>query len=264
MLRMPVGILNERHEPPVYYGVERTFVDTVIVPSTWFEVGAGIHGEVGHGWRYRLFVTSPLNALEFSAAEGIRNGRQKGSETNIGRAALTGRAEYVGVRGLTAGVSFWTGKSGFDLRPRLDVPVHLVEADARYTRDRLELRGQFAHVTIDNAAQLNDAIARTTGIDPNIASALRGAYAEASYRVVEGQRWGDVGVFARYENYDTQFRMPAGTAPILAFDRDAWVMGATYWPDPDIAVKVDYVVARNQSGVVRAPNALNIGLGWWF
>jgi hypothetical protein len=34
MLLMPVGILNERHEPPVYYGVERTFVDTVIVPST--------------------------------------------------------------------------------------------------------------------------------------------------------------------------------------------------------------------------------------
>ena len=62
MLLMPVGILNERHEPPVYYGVERTFVDTVIVPTTWFEVGAGIHGEVGRGWRYRLFVTSPLNA----------------------------------------------------------------------------------------------------------------------------------------------------------------------------------------------------------
>ena len=264
MLLMPVGILNERHEPPVYYGVERTFVDTVIVPSTWFEVGAGIHGEVGHGWRYRLFVASPLNALEFSAAEGIRDGRQRGSETNVGRVALTGRAEYVGIRGLTAGASFWTGKSGFELRPRLDVPVHVIEADARYTRDRLELRAQLAGVTIDDAAALNDAIARTTGIDPNIASGLRGAYGEASYRVIEGQRWGDVGVFARYENYDTQHRMPPGAQPILAFDRDAWVMGATYWPDPDIAVKVDYVIARNQSTVVRAPNGLNVGLGWWF
>ena len=111
---------------------------------------------------------------------------------------------------------------------------------------------------------MNDAIARTTGVDPNIASGLRGAYGEASYRVIEGQRWGDVGVFARYENYDTQHRMPAGAQPILAFDRDAWVMGATYWPDPDIAVKVDYVIARNQSSVVRAPNGLNVGLGWWF
>ena len=71
MLLMPVGIINERHEPPVYYGVERTFVDTVIVPTTWFEVGAGIHGEVGHGWRYRAFVTSPLNAAEFSEGSTV-------------------------------------------------------------------------------------------------------------------------------------------------------------------------------------------------
>jgi hypothetical protein len=264
MLLMPVGILNERHEPPVYYGVERTFVDTVIVPSTWFEVGAGVHGEVGHGWRYRLFVTAPLNALGFSAEEGLRGGRQKGSEANIGRAGLTGRAEYVGVRGLTTGVSFWTGKSGFELRPRLDVPVHLIEADARYSRNRLELRAQVAHVTIDNAAELNDVVARTTGVSPNIARALRGAYGEASYRVVEGQRWGDIGVFGRYENYDTQFRMPAGYQPLPVFDRDAWVVGATYWPEPDIAVKVDYVIARNQSTVIKAQNAFNVGLGWWF
>ena len=53
MMLMPVGIINERHEPPVYYGVERPFVDTVIIPTTWFEVGAGVHGEVGRGWRYR-------------------------------------------------------------------------------------------------------------------------------------------------------------------------------------------------------------------
>ena len=111
---------------------------------------------------------------------------------------------------------------------------------------------------------MNDAIARTTGVDPNIASGLRGAYAEASYRVIEGQRWGDVGVFARYENFDTQYRMPAGALPIVAFDRDAWVVGATYWPEPDIAIKVDYVMLRNQSSVVQAPNAFNVGLGWWF
>jgi DtxR family Mn-dependent transcriptional regulator len=62
MLLMPVGIINERHEPPVFNGVERPFVDTVIVPSTWFEVGAGVHGEVGRGLRYRAYVAAPLNA----------------------------------------------------------------------------------------------------------------------------------------------------------------------------------------------------------
>ena len=75
MLLMPIGIINERHEPPVFYGVERPFVDTFIVPTTWFEAGAGVHGEIGRGWRYRTFVAAPLNAREFSAEEGLREGR---------------------------------------------------------------------------------------------------------------------------------------------------------------------------------------------
>jgi hypothetical protein len=264
MLLMPVGIINERHEPPVYYGVERPFVDTVIVPTTWFEVGAGVHGEVGGGWRYRAFVASPLDASEFSADEGIRGGRQKGAETNIGRPAFTGRIEYVGLPGLTAGASLWTGRSGFAFRPRFDVPVTVAEADARYSRDRLELRAQFAQVTIDNAGALNDALTRQTGVNPNIARTLLGAYGEAGYRFVSGRAFGDVGAFIRYESFDTQFRMPAGYLPLEEFDRDAWVVGLTYWPDADIAVKMDYNVIRNQSSVIREPNTFNIGLGWWF
>src|SRR5204862_7207813 len=47
MVLMPIGIINERHEPPVYYGVERPFVDTFIVPTTWFEAGAGGPGGLG-------------------------------------------------------------------------------------------------------------------------------------------------------------------------------------------------------------------------
>jgi hypothetical protein len=263
MMLVPVGIINERHEPPVFYGVERPLVDTVIVPTTWFEPGVGVHGEIGRGWRYRGFVMAPLNAAEFDAEEGIRNGRQKGSEANAGRVALTGRLEYVGFPGLTAGVSFWSGRSGFEFRPLFDVPVNVAEADARYSRDRLELRGQFAHVSIDNADLLNDLGLLRTGVSPNVASALRGFYLEGGYRVISGARFGDLGVFARYENVDTQFRMPAGYVPLQEFDRDAWVTGFTLWPDPDVAIKLDYTFLRNRSPFA-APNVVSAGLGWWF
>jgi DtxR family Mn-dependent transcriptional regulator len=264
MMLMPVGIINERHEPPVYYGVERPFVDTVIIPTTWFETGVGVHGEVGRGWRYRGFITAPLNAAEFSADEGLREGVQKGSEANAGRVATTGRLEYVGVRGLTLGVSGWSGRSGFEFRPRFDVPVKLAEADARYSRNRFEGRLQYAQVWIDNADLLNDALVRRVGVDPNIGRVLRGFYAEGSYRFIEGARFGDVGAFTRYENFDTQHRMAPGGVRLPQFDRDAWVFGATYWPDPDIAIKADYSVVRNRSAVIQAPNAFNLGLGWWF
>ena len=264
MMLVPIGIINERHEPPVYYGVERPFVDTVIVPTTWFDVGAGIHGELGRGWRYRVFVTTPLNAAKFNAEEGIRGGRQKGVDANIGRAAVAGRAEYVGYRGLTLGASLWNGRSGFEFRPRFDVPVRIVEADARYSRDRLDLRAQFAQVRIDNAGTLNDAIGRQVGVGPNVASRLRGGYLEGGYRVVSGRPFGDVGAFVRYENFDTQSRMPVGYLPLREFDREAWVIGLTYWPEADIAVKMDYNILRNKSVGIQAPNAFNIGLGWWF
>lgn len=264
MMLMPIGIINERHEPPVYYGVERPFNDTVIIPTTWFEAGAGVHGELGRGWRYRAFIVAPLDAAEFSAEEGLREGRQKGSEANVGRPAVTGRVEYVAVRGLTLGASGWSGRSGFQFRPVFDVPVSLAEIDGRYSRRRLELRGQFSQVWIDNAGQLNEALALRVGVNPNIARVLRGFYGEAGYRAISNAAFGDVGAFVRYENFDTQFRMPTGYVGLPQFDRDAWVVGATYWPDPDVAVKFDYSLVRSRSSVVQAPDSFNVGLGWWF
>ena len=153
-------------------------------------------------------------------------------------------------RGLTVGASFWTGRSGFEFRPRFDVPVTLGEADVRYSRDRLELRGQFAQVAIRNAGLLNDAMGRAVGVDPNVASALRGFYGEAGYRVISGASYGDVGLFARYENFDTQFKMPTDYLPLKELDRDALVFGATYWPDPDIALKVDYSGVRSRNSTI--------------
>jgi hypothetical protein len=263
MLLVPLGIINERHEPPVFNGVERPFVDTVIIPTTWFEVGAGIHGELGRGFRYRAFALAPLDAVEFSADEGIREGRQKGAEANVRNFAFTGRVEYVGVPDLTVGGGYWTGESSFSA-PRLDTTVRVAEVDGRYQRGRLELRGQFAQVGISDAGELNDAIQRQTGVSPNVAKTLRGFYGEAAYRVWDAGSPRDLVGFVRYENFDTQYRMPGGFLPLKEFDRDAWIVGATYYPDPDIAVKVDYVFLRNQSSVVRAPKSFNIGLGWWF
>jgi hypothetical protein len=263
MLLMPVGIINERHEPPVYNGVERPFVDTFIIPTTWFEAGVGAHGDVGHGIRYRGYITAPLNSLEFTAEAGIGGSSQHGAEANLRNVAYTGRIEYLGIRGLTLGASGWTGISSFAL-PRLDTRVTVGDLDARYRRNRLELRAQLAQVGIGDAARLNDALGRVTGISPNIAEQLRGFYGEAAYRVWNGGAPRDLVTFVRYENFDTQHRMPAGYLPLKQFDRDAWVFGITHFPDPDVAIKADYVSLRNQSGLFPTRSQVNVGLGWWF
>ncbi len=263
MLLVPVGIINERHEPPVFQGVERPFVDSVIVPSTWFEVGAGVHGEIGQGWRYRAYVMAPLDAAGFSAEEGIRGGRQKGAEANARSLAHTGRLEYIGLPGLSLGTSYWHGKTGFSF-PRFDSRVTLGEVDGRYRTGNLEVRGQYAHLFLDGMGELNDAIKRTVGVSPNVAEQIRGFYGESTYFVLPYAAPRELAAFVRYENFDTQYRMPTGFLPLEQFDRSAWVLGFTYYPDPDVAVKFDYSIVRNQSSVVEAPNSLNLGLGWWF
>src|SRR5262249_22390547 len=231
LLLVPMGLFNERDEPRVFQGVERPCVDTVIIPTTWFEGGAGIHGEIGRGLRYRAYVTAPLNALEFTADEGIREGRQQGSQSNINNAAIAARGAYVGVRNLTIGAGFRAGQSNFAV-PRVDATVKIGEADARYKKERLELRGEFAYVAVGDAGALNLAVQQQTGVSPNIARALRGFYGEAGYRVWASGPARDLVTFVRYENYDTQYRMPQGYVPLKQFDRDAWVVGATYYPDP--------------------------------
>ena len=152
MMLVPVGIINERHEPPVYYGVERPFVDTVIIPTTWFEVGAGVHGEIGRGWRYRaLCHVAAERARVLAPRKAFAAGGRRDRTPISGGPASPDAWSTSASAGLTVGASFWTGRSGFEFRPRFDVPVTLGEADVRYSRDRLELRGQFAQVAISNA-----------------------------------------------------------------------------------------------------------------
>ena len=147
MLLVPMGIINERHEPPVFHGVERPFVDTVIIPTTWFDAGAGVHGELGRGFRYRAYVMAPLNALEFSRRRrhSRTDGRRAPRRTSATR-PFAGRRNTSASANLTAGRQRLDAANRASRSPRLDYHRHVGEVDARYKRDRLELRGQFAQV----------------------------------------------------------------------------------------------------------------------
>jgi hypothetical protein len=265
MVLIPVGIINERHEPPTFHGVERTFVDSVIVPTTWRDTGIGAFGDLGRGFSYRAYVVPGLDATGFTAEEGIKDGRQQGGHADASDPALTGRLEYRNF-GLTAGGSFWTGGSGFGLI-RLDIETPTVTVgsiDARYRRGRHELRGQWSMVSIGGAGDLNRALQLQSGNSPNIASRLLGAYGEVATRVSPDSWAHEVVAFGRYELFDTQHKMPEGLLPLQELQRSAIVAGATYFPDPDVAFKFDVSRERNKSAGIRGPWRVNFGVGWWF
>ena len=103
---IPVGILNETHEPPTFYGVERNSVENIIIPSTWWEAGAGMNGRWGSGWNWDLALTSGLAIpTTGSNAFRVRSGRQKVAEALASDGAITGRLRYLGIPGLQAAVT---------------------------------------------------------------------------------------------------------------------------------------------------------------
>ena len=123
------------------------------------------------------------------------------------------------------------------------------EADARYSRAGSSCARQFAQVWIDNA-DLNDALGSRIGVDPNIASALRGFYARGRLPVVSRALASATSARSRATRTSTRSTDAGRLRAAAEFDRDAWVVGANYWPDPDIAVKVDYSIVGNRSSVI--------------
>lgn len=170
LLLIPMGIINEYHEPTTFNGVERPLIDNKIAPSTWREVGIGLSGNVlPVSIKYQLYLVNGSSSYDganglFSGADGIRSGRQKGSKSYISSPNLTGKVEYFGVRGLNIGLSGYFGDSQSKLYDKLDrnnttlkakadssvVGVSMLGLDTRYNYKGLELRGQMYYSTFSN------------------------------------------------------------------------------------------------------------------
>jgi hypothetical protein len=263
MVLTPVGIVNERHEPPAFNGVERPFVETFIIPTTWRELGMGFTGDLGRGFRYRTYMLSALNPLGFNAETGIAEGRRSGFNSSFRNPAFVGRLEYSGIRRLTLGLSAY---SGIASAPELLVTprVSLGNVDGRYSFRRFDFRALFANTWVSRTAELNHALERRFGSQPNVARIMRGYYFEPAFHILPRRMRNDISLFARYEKYNTQHEMAPGFVPLPEFDRRSVVTGITYKPHTDVAIKFDYVFNRNASSVVRPVDGLNLGFGWWF
>jgi hypothetical protein len=238
-------------------------VETVIIPTTWRELGFGFTGDLGRGFRYRAYLTSSLDASRFDAATGITGGRTAGFDASFRNPAKVARLEYAGVRRMTLGASIYSGHAGYRT-PGVNPRVTLAEIDGRYSYRRFDFRGLFANTWVSQAGELNWRLEQQFGSNPNVASQLRGYYFEPAVHVFPRRTRNDVILFGRYEKYNTQHVMPEGYVPLPQFDRSSWVTGVTYKPNADVAIKFDYVFNHNASTVVRAINGINLGIGWWF
>ncbi len=264
LVLIPVGIINQLHEPPTFLGARRPDVESVILPSTWREIGFGAWGDVGP-FSYRLYLVNGLNSAGF-APDGLGEGSQEGSEALARSFAFTGRLDYVGVPGIAAGVSFFTGNAGqgqvtpsgesFAARTTL-VDLHL---DAKWRG--ASFRALWAASTVGDAAAV-DEVNNLEG-DESVGSRQEGWYVEAGFDVLSLAARSRMALtpFVRYEAWDTQKEVPSGYARNPENNVTQWTAGIAFKPIPQVVLKIDGQWRHNaaKTGV----NQFNVALGYEF
>lgn len=263
MVLMPMGFVNQIHEPPFYFGNNRPEVERRIIPSTWREIGAGLFGELAPGLTYTTYVVNGMNADSFSSS-GIRNGRQSGSQAKAEDLAYVGRLEYAPdfLPGMTIGGSAYIGNSGqnklFDGRA-LDVTTQLYEAHLQWKYRGLEFR------TLGSFGRIGDAAALSRAKKTTIGSENYGWYSEVGYDILPHifpNSTQYLAPFFRYEKMDTLASIAAGFSDDLTKDLEIFQIGMNYKPIPNVVIKADYRNFKQKAGA--APDDFNLGIGFIF
>jgi len=257
LLLVPMGFLNELHEPPIFFGVERPEVEQVIIPTTWRELGGGVYGQAGPV-TWKAYLVNSLNAAGFSADEGIREGRQEGSEAAAGDLALTGRVDWVPLQGILLGAGLFAGDTAQDATGVPGARLVAWEAHAEYRWRGLKARALLAQNRLSDAGEVSTLTGQVIG------SRQSGYYVEAGYNVFDGRRTTaqELSPFVRYEALDTQAAVASGLSADPANDRRILTVGLHYRPIPNIALKLDWQDQGNSAGT--GVDQWNLGLGWLF
>ncbi|MEZ4875844.1 MAG: hypothetical protein R2793_10450 [Flavobacteriaceae bacterium] len=272
LLLVPMGIINEFHEPTTFNGVDRPAVDNVIVPTTWRELGIGVTGrfpEASLGYQFYVFngfqsVTANGDEIVgfLNGSNGLRGGRQKGIKSTIDSPTFSAKLDYYGLPGLRLGLSGYVGKTQApDDLEKLDgsnIGISMIGVDARYAYQKFTARGQFIYTVLSNTQAYN------TLTNNDLGSALMGFYAEAGYNVLPVTAKQKLFAFTRYENYNTHADTAGSLQANSAYHRTDVTAGLSYHIAPGVVVKGDYQIRDNNSKTSDIANRLNFGIGVWF
>jgi hypothetical protein len=279
LVLVPMGIVNEVHEPPAFNGVQRPSVETAVIPSTWRAIGGGFFGHPIDPLRYELYAQAGLDPTHFTAS-GFGTATGTGEVGTAKAWALTARVEYEPILGLVLGASGYAsdaGKNGSFYRKdgtavTLAMPVLGYSLDARIRRAGLECKLLYTEWHMPDAGSLLYAYKDQTGLETSLVvqnradpppTLLRGGYAEVGYDVLHPARLSHQLVpFVRFEAYDTQAAVPQGSTGDRQYDVREVTMGASYRPIREVVVKADYMRRRRQSGVDESQ--ANFGIGFMY
>lgn len=284
LLLIPMGIVNEYHEPTTFNGVERPLVDNKINPTTWREVGFGLSGTIlPANLKYQVYLVNGFNGYDGTAKlngkSGLRSGRQKGASSYISSPNFTTKVEYYGIRGLNVGLSGYFGDTQSKLYngiikgddaalAKADssvVGISMIGVDARYNRKGLQLRGQLYQVGLSNTDQYNRFTGKKGGPFNDLGSSMTGYYMEAGYNVLRHFEKVNTELvpFIRLEGYDTHAKVPLNITRNKSYQNSVITTGLTLKLAQGAVLKTDMQWVK-PDGADSYSKVFSAGLGIMF
>ncbi|MFZ6657770.1 porin [Undibacterium sp. TJN19] len=264
---MPVGLINTNHEPTAYHGVQRNFVETSIIPSTWREAGIGLSRTHDNGLTWDLGITTGFDLSKWDAAstEGadspLASIHQEGQLAKAHDLSLHAALNWRGIPGLLLGGSVFSGKAGHattDFAAN-DARVTLWDLHARYTPGLWDLSTVYTRGTISNTDALNLTF---IGQPTPVPSSFFGWYGQAAYQLRKNDQY-TFTPFARYEIFNTARSyslVPLGLGIAPHEDEKVTTVGASLKVGEGVIFKADYQKFKLDSSRDR----LNLGVGYSF
>ncbi|ACN98176.1 conserved hypothetical protein [Sulfurihydrogenibium azorense Az-Fu1] len=272
LLLMPVGIINEYHEPPTFPTAQRPFLETRILLSTWDEMGAGIYGKINN-LEYKFYITNGLMIKGnggYSDTQPLKNLIQRGARAVSEKVGFTGRLDYNLFDKVKVGMSFWTGdvqsKGGSDsalgLRRGTDIGnITIISPHLWYQDKGWDVRFVGASVKIDDAKKIGNDLGIT-----RFPSKQEGFYFQVAYdilRLFKLDTMQEFYLFGNYEYLNTHKSVPAGFTKPNGHKLNVYNFGFSYKPHPLVALKADYV-RLNYSPNKKDENEYRFTLGFMF
>ena len=262
---MPMGLINENHEPTAYYGVDRNFVETAIIPSTWREGGVQFVGDLDNGLTLQAGISTGFDLSKWDAtdAETVESPlgavHQEMSQAKAHNLGYFSALNWRGVPGLQLGGALFVGHGG---QGQVGVPkmgVTLWDMHVRYTPGAWDLSALYAQGHISRTADFN---VTQVGNDYLMPSRFSGWYTQAAYKLWSN---GDLTLspFARFERFNTReafASIGAGLTPDAAKAESVITVGANLAVGSGVVFKAD--VQRFKQSTTE--NRLNLGMGWAF
>ncbi|MFN3598819.1 MAG: DUF3373 domain-containing protein [Aquificaceae bacterium] len=272
LLLMPVGIINEIHEPPTFPSAERPFFERRMTLSTWEEMGLGVYGTVGMV-DYRFYLINGLmlkGGGGYNAQEPLKNIRQRGARAIADRFGFTGRVDINLPYNLKVGGSFVSShvqsKGGNDSQLNLRRGSKVGSVNMFFPHLWWQYAGWDVRL-VGGLVKVNDArrMSQDLGGGAVIPEEQKGFYVQVAHDVfryfnIENQ---ELYLFGIYEDFDTHSKVPTGFSKPNGHKLRVYNVGLSYKPHPLVAIKADYA-RLNYSPNRRDEKEYRLTLGFMF